>query len=102
MNFLWSGWPVLDLDDPTLKPVLEKIRQLTAKQSQYFQEVLVPEMEAAGLVRLKPEACNPTQAAFLENLFRKDLLPVLTPIAMAEEQHFAGRILVCSCTWRWG
>src|SRR5258708_38653831 len=39
-------------DDPALRPVLEKARQLSQKQARYFMETLVPEMEAAGLARV--------------------------------------------------
>lgn len=65
--------------------IREKARALLEKRNDYFLNTLAPELAAAGFVRLKPESCNPAQLEFLSNFFHKELLPVLTPIALSEE-----------------
>jgi polyphosphate kinase len=46
----------------------------------------VPELAAAGFVRLQPESCSPAQLEFLSQFFHKEVLPVLTPIAISEDR----------------
>src|ERR1051326_3705203 len=65
--------------------VRERALALLATRNDYFLKTLVPELEAAGFVRLIPESCTPEQLEFLRTYFRKDLLPVLTPIAVSED-----------------
>src|SRR5262245_32715399 len=52
-----------------LEPVREKARALTETLSGYFMQTLVPELEAAGLVRTQPETCPPAQLDYLRNFF---------------------------------
>src|SRR4051794_9114678 len=64
----------------TLGPVREKAQALMGRMNGYFTERLIPELEAAGLVRTQPESCTPAQLDYLHNFFHKEVLPVLTPI----------------------
>lgn len=63
-----------------------RAQQLLETRNSYFLKTLVPELAAAGFVRLQPEACNPAQTEFLESFFRREVLPVLTPIALAPDR----------------
>lgn len=69
---------------------IEAIRQkafaLLEKRNEYFLKTMVPELAGAGLVRLAPESCSPAQLEFLSNYFRKEILPVLTPIAISNDR----------------
>jgi len=69
-----------------LEPILKKAQELLEKRNEYFLKTMVPELEAGGFVRLRPESCNPQQLAFLDNYFHKEILPVLTPIAMGSDR----------------
>jgi polyphosphate kinase len=66
--------------------VREKALSLLEKRNAYFLNTMVPELEAAGLIRLLPESCSPKQLEFLSLYFRKEILPILTPIAIAEDR----------------
>src|SRR5438309_1235847 len=69
-----------------LDAVLQKAQDLLQRRNAYFLETMVPELAAAGLVRLHPESCSPEQLDFLSKFFRQDLQPVLTPIALSEDR----------------
>src|SRR5207247_1292728 len=71
-----------------LDPVREKARALIEKKNAYFMQVLLPELEGAGLVRTPPETCSPVQLEYLQTFYRKEVLPVLTPIALTSERSF--------------
>ncbi len=66
--------------------VRERALSLLEKRNEYFLRTMVPELEAAGFMRLLPESCSPKQLEFLSGYFRKEILPVLTPIAIAEDR----------------
>ncbi len=64
----------------------QKALSLLEKRNAYFLSTMVPELEAAGFTRILPESCTPTQLEFLIHYFRKEILPVLTPIAIAQDR----------------
>ncbi len=66
--------------------VRQKALSLLEKRNAYFLNTMVPELEAAGFTRLVPESCSPKQLEFLSHYFRKEILPVMTPIAIAEDR----------------
>src|SRR5438552_10970627 len=66
--------------------VRHKALTLLEERNAYFLNTLVPELEAAGLTRLLPESCSPKQVEFLSHYFRKEIFPVITPIAIAEDR----------------
>jgi len=69
-----------------LAPIRGKARSLLQTCNDYFLKTMVPELAAAGFVRLQPESCNPQQLEFLKTYFQKELLPILTPIALADDR----------------
>jgi len=80
----------LKIADTDCSAVRQKARELLEKRNDYFLKTMVPELAAAGFVRLQPESCNPVQLEFLSQFFRKEILPVLTPIALSEERPLPG------------
>ena len=66
--------------------IRQKARELLERRNAYFLKTMAPELSAAGIVRLQPESCNPAQLEFLSQFFHKDILPVLTPIALSEDR----------------
>lgn len=70
----------------SLEAIRKRAQELHQTRNDYFLKILVPELAAAGLVRLQPEACNPQQVEFLKNFFQREVLPVLTPIALADDR----------------
>ena len=77
---------------PEMEPLLPEIyRQafsLIRKQQLFFKEILVPELEAAGIARILPQALNEKQLLYVKNLFLTEFLPLLTPLAVHDGQPF--------------
>src|SRR3954467_4042054 len=61
-------------------PVRAKAYELMETKNTYFMQTIVPELQAAGLIRVSPETCTPAQLEYLRTFFLKEVLPVLTPI----------------------
>ena len=72
-------------------PLAERVRKqaykLMEEQQEYFEQVLVPELESHGIVRVTPESLNEKQREFVKKIFTKELFPVLTPIALNPENR---------------
>ena|SRR5258708_1439133 len=66
--------------------IRQKALSLLEKRNDYFLNTVVPELEAAGFTRTQPESCNPKQLEFLISYFKREILPVITPIAIAEDR----------------
>lgn len=77
--------------DQTAHPLAEKVRKqaykLMEEQQDYFEQVLVPEMESHGITRVPPEGLSEKQHEFVKKIFTKELFPVLTPIAVSPEKQ---------------
>ncbi|MFA5975214.1 MAG: polyphosphate kinase 1 [Elusimicrobiota bacterium] len=71
-----------------LDEVRTKALGLTEKRNDYFLKTLLPEMAAAGLVRTPLESCNAVQMEYLTTFFHREVLPVLTPIALSNDTPF--------------
>src|SRR5882672_1498199 len=55
-----------------LTAIRQKAWQLLELRNTYFLKTMVPELAAAGFVRLQPESCSPAQLEFLSQFFRKE------------------------------
>src|SRR4051812_17812043 len=65
----------LKASEGPLATVLQKAQELLWRRNNYFLNTMVPELAAAGFVRLQPEACSPQQLEFLTKFFRQDVQP---------------------------
>jgi polyphosphate kinase len=74
--------------DPLLPEIYRQAFSLIRKQLFYFKEILASELEAAGIARVLPQALNEKQLLYVKNLFLTEFLPLLTPLAIHEEQPF--------------
>ena len=74
--------------DPLLPEIYQHAFSLIRKQQFYFEEILAPELEAAGITRVLPQALNEKQLLYVKNLFLAEFLPLLTPLAVHEEHAF--------------
>ena len=86
-EFFMNRFPRLGAQDPVREAVSRKARELCEVQRRYFTETMVPEMGAAGIVRVAPGALDERQAAHLNAFFAAELFPILTPIALAPERE---------------
>lgn len=71
---------------------LELIRQdvtsLTTEMYRVWRDEFVPELRAAGIKILDNSELNPQQQTFLDDYFRREVYPVLTPLAVDHGRPF--------------
>lgn len=80
----------------TLAAVSEKVHRLVDAQHRCFLEELGPILASEGIRLVRPKEVTPEQERFLEDYFRRTLLPVLTPLAIDPGHpfpHLANRAL---------
>jgi polyphosphate kinase len=80
----------------TLAAISEKVHRLVDAQHRCFLEELGPMLAAEAVRLVRPKEVTPEQQRFLENYFRRMLLPVLTPLAIDPGHpfpHLANRSL---------
>ena len=66
----------------TRKAVAARIRELMDAQHHCFLGEIQPLLTAEGILLVRPKETSDAQARFLEEYFRRTLLPVLTPLAV--------------------
>ena len=80
----------------TLAAVSEKVHRLVDAQHRCFLEELGPILASEGIRLVRPKEVTPEQERFLDDYFRRTLLPVLTPLAIDPGHpfpHLANRAL---------
>ncbi len=66
----------------TLSAVAARVHELVDEQHRCFLEEIQPLLAAEGIFLLRPKEASEEQQRFLEDYFRRMLLPVLTPLAV--------------------
>ena len=66
----------------TTKAVAARVRELVEAQRHYFLGEIQPLLTAEGILLLRANETSAEQERFLEEYFRRTLLPVLTPLAV--------------------
>jgi polyphosphate kinase len=80
-----------------LEEVSRRIHELAARQHEVFHGTLEPIMNAEGIFILKPEELDPLQCEFTREYFERNLLPLITPLAVDPGHPFprlGNRVLV--------
>jgi len=72
----------------TRAAVAARVRELMDAQHHCFLGEIQPLLTAEGIVLLRPKDTSDEQERFLEEYFRRTLLPVLTPLAVDPGQPF--------------
>jgi len=72
----------------TTAAVAARVRELMDAQHHCFLGEIQPLLTAEGIVLLRPKDTSDEQERFLEEYFRRTLLPVLTPLAVDPGQPF--------------
>lgn len=76
----------LNESESLLKELYGKAGEIIRKQEDYFVNIMVPELEKAGILRIPQQALSDRQKDYVKNLFYRELFPLLTPIAIREDQ----------------
>ena len=66
----------------TMTAAAARVHELVREQHHCFLEEVQPLLAAEGIVLLRPKETSEEQQRFLEDYFRRTLLPVLTPLAV--------------------
>ncbi len=69
--------------------VYTKAFMLMNRQSRYFIDHLVEALDDADIVRVRPDELNAADLSFLEKVFKNDLMPLLTPIAVRDDSDLS-------------
>jgi len=80
----------------TLAAVADKVHRLVATQHRCFLEELGPILASEGVRLVRPKEVTAEQERFLEDYFRRTLMPILTPLAIDPGHpfpHLANRAL---------
>jgi polyphosphate kinase len=87
-----SGFAVRSVDGRTPQQTLTEIRrralELTEEQSRLWRDELCPALAAEGIRIVTVDDVSPDELAELEDLFRRQIYPVLTPLAVGPGQPF--------------
>jgi polyphosphate kinase len=65
-----------------LERVSSRIHAYSARQHELFRAILEPQLEAEGIVILDPRDLDEAQGAFALEYFERNLLPLITPLAV--------------------
>jgi polyphosphate kinase len=72
----------------TLRATHERIRRLVREQYVCWREELVPELARRGIRFLRPAQLGEADLKWLENFYRSEVRPVLTPLAIDPNHPF--------------
>lgn len=65
-----------------LAAISDKVHALVAEQDRIWREELLPQLAAAGVAIVSPDAFTPEQRTFARNHFAVNVFPALTPLAV--------------------
>ncbi len=85
-EFFMVRIPSLTEEDPLCREAYKQAYALMDRQNEYFLKELLPQLERANIVRISSKGLTDPQYLYLEKLFRQELAPLLTPIALREEK----------------
>lgn len=71
-----------------LKQVSERAHSLVAQQYNVLNTVVLPKLEQEGIRVIGSTVWSPEQAAWIENYFRTEVLPVLSPLGLDPAHPF--------------
>ncbi len=71
-----------------LEAIYQQLRPMVIEQHRYFEQVLRPEMGVHGIHLLNYIDTTPEQRSYLQKLFKKQIFPVLTPLAVDPSHPF--------------
>ncbi len=74
--------------DQVFRQVAGEAHELVARQYQLLNEEVLPGLEQAGIRFLRRSAFTPQQADWIKGYFRREVMPVLTPIGLDPAHPF--------------
>ena len=74
--------------DDLLDRIGDRVRELGARQASCWKGALLPALEEHGIRVLEPAALGEDERAALDDRFRREVFPALTPLAVGPAQPF--------------
>ena len=71
-----------------LETIGQKVRSIMARQYKALKEEIFPGLAEGGLCLVRPADWTSSQREYLESLFQREILPLLTPLRMDDEVSF--------------
>jgi polyphosphate kinase len=84
-EFFMVRIPGLQDSPELLKEVYKKSYEILRIQNDFLEHTLIPSLDAAGVVRIFPQALSEKQREHLRRLCLEDFFPLFTPLALREE-----------------
>ncbi|MCA1949883.1 MAG: polyphosphate kinase 1 [Treponema sp.] len=72
------------LPEEQLQLISEKVKEITRKTYECLTAEVLPDLARAGLELIRPDSYSEAQYEYLENLFQKEVYPILTPLKLEE------------------
>jgi len=72
-------------DDPQAKEICARAFEMISERNLFFLNTMVPQLASAGIARVLTQALNEIQIEYVRKFFHKEILPLLTPVAIREE-----------------
>jgi polyphosphate kinase len=72
----------------TIDRISERVRELDARHTTQFHEVLKPDLAKQGIRIVSCEECSPQELEAIDERFREQIFPALTPLAVGPGRPF--------------
>lgn len=82
----------LNHDDSFYREVFRRCFDIMETQHRFFAEEIVPALNQAGLRRMEPVNLVGRQKEYIHDLFHREILPLLTPIALHKDAPVPGLV----------
>jgi len=83
-EFFMARVASLNPENPDFPKIHDEAFALMNKQNTFFIDVLVPELSKNGIIRVSHNSLSERQRLYVESLFHKEIMPLLTPIAVRD------------------
>lgn len=75
------------LPEEQLRLISDKVKGITRETYDCLILEVLPELAKAGLELVRPDSYSETQFEYLENLFQREVFPILTPLRLEEDKE---------------
>ncbi|AEJ20688.1 polyphosphate kinase 1 [Gracilinema caldarium] len=75
------------LPEEQLSLIAQKVQEITKQTYECLNQDVLPELAKIGLELIRPDSYSQNQFEYLENLFQKEVFPILTPLRLEEDME---------------
>lgn len=67
-----------------LQQISEKVKEINRRTYECLNQEILPELAKIGIELIRPDSYSQSQFEYLENLFQREVFPILTPLRLEE------------------